>query len=203
MKFALWATEGLADPQGVAVDCLDQGSFRFDSSSASIAIPVVEADELVTTVVAGSEADVGLDQIAAQLATRTVEANTFLVRGDIAAYRSFITLSDDFTLMSPLGGKPTRGERYDGRAMGHDGPLFQGRHRKTGGYPDLQFRRHGGAGLYRTWDRRDWWSPNQAWPLRVTLVYRRDGSNWQLAHRHADPLVKDISLKEVAALARR
>jgi ketosteroid isomerase-like protein len=38
--------------------------------------------------------------------------------------------------------------------------------------------------------------------LRVTLVYRRDGERWRLAHRHADPLVARISLDESAALAR-
>ena len=42
----------------------------------------------------------------------------------------------------------------------------------------------------------------QDWSLRVTLVYRRDGSQWLLAHRHADPLVKGIGLEQAAALAR-
>lgn len=44
--------------------------------------------------------------------------------------------------------------------------------------------------------------PAQDWSLRVTLVYRREGDVWQLAHRHADPLVADISLERSAALAR-
>ena len=44
--------------------------------------------------------------------------------------------------------------------------------------------------------------PAQEWPLRVTLVYRREGSEWRLAHRHADPLVKGVSLEQAAALAR-
>ena len=44
--------------------------------------------------------------------------------------------------------------------------------------------------------------PRQEWPLRVTLVYRRDGSEWRLAHRHADPLVPGVSHKTAAALAR-
>jgi len=38
--------------------------------------------------------------------------------------------------------------------------------------------------------------------LRVTLVYRRDGSEWRLVHRHADPLAPGISLAHAAALAR-
>ena len=44
--------------------------------------------------------------------------------------------------------------------------------------------------------------PAQDWPLRVTLVYRREGDEWRLAHRHADPLVAGVSLEQAAALAR-
>lgn len=44
--------------------------------------------------------------------------------------------------------------------------------------------------------------PDQDWSLRVTQVYRRDGSDWQLVHRHADPLVHAIDLEQAAALAR-
>ena len=44
--------------------------------------------------------------------------------------------------------------------------------------------------------------PDQDWSLRATRVYRRNGSGWQLVHRHADPLVHDIDLEQAAALAR-
>jgi ketosteroid isomerase-like protein len=44
--------------------------------------------------------------------------------------------------------------------------------------------------------------PDQDWSLRVTLVYRRDGSGWRLAHRHADPLVHGLGEAEAAAIAR-
>jgi ketosteroid isomerase-like protein len=44
--------------------------------------------------------------------------------------------------------------------------------------------------------------PLQEWPLRVTLVFCRADGEWQLAHRHADPLVHGISLEMAAALAR-
>lgn len=44
--------------------------------------------------------------------------------------------------------------------------------------------------------------PDQDWPLRVTQVYRRDGSDWQVVHRHADPLVHAVGLEQAAALAR-
>lgn len=42
----------------------------------------------------------------------------------------------------------------------------------------------------------------QDWSPRVTLVFRRKGTEWQLVHRHADPLVNGISLEQAAAIAR-
>jgi ketosteroid isomerase-like protein len=44
--------------------------------------------------------------------------------------------------------------------------------------------------------------PDQDWSLRVTLVFRRDGSEWRQVHRHADPLVHGINLEQLVALAR-
>ena len=44
--------------------------------------------------------------------------------------------------------------------------------------------------------------PDQDWSLRVTQVYRKHGSEWQLVHRHADPLVRNIGLEAAAAIAR-
>jgi hypothetical protein len=36
----------------------------------------------------------------------------------------------------------------------------------------------------------------------VTQVYRRDGPDWLLVHRHADPLAQAVGLEQAAALAR-
>jgi hypothetical protein len=36
----------------------------------------------------------------------------------------------------------------------------------------------------------------------LTQVYRRDGAEWHLVHRHADPLVHEIALDHAAAIAR-
>ena len=38
--------------------------------------------------------------------------------------------------------------------------------------------------------------------MRITHVYRREGSEWLLVHRHTDPLVHKIDHEQIAALAR-
>jgi len=138
----------------------------------------------------------------AELIRRTAEAASALIRGDIRTYLTLIKHTEDYTLMDPFGGEPTRGfdqssERLE--AMEH---FFQG------GEAELELvasytsgdlvvlvvieRQHGQVGGL----------PDQDLSLRVTWVFRREGSEWWLVHRHADPLVHGISLEQLAALAR-
>jgi ketosteroid isomerase-like protein len=138
----------------------------------------------------------------AALVQRTAEAAKAYIRGDMRTYFTLIRHEDDYTLMSPLGGEPERGvdtsperlaalERYfrNGEAELEVVETY------TSG--DLVVlvvieRQHGEVGGL----------PDQDWSLRVTLVFRREGSEWQQVHRHADPLVHLISLEQVSALAR-
>ena len=138
----------------------------------------------------------------AKLIQRSAKSNAALMRGDIEAYRALITYTDDFTLMSPFGGKPTRGSQFTSERMAAMGRFFRNgvfeqELVETYSSDDLvvlamiESQRVEVGGL-----------PAQNWPLRVTLVYRREGKEWRLAHRHADPLVEGITLKQAAALAR-
>ncbi len=145
-----------------------------------------------------------IDREVAGLVRRSAQSNAALMRGDVAGYRALITLTDDFTLMAPFGGVPTRGaqltdERWE--AMGRffrNGTLEQ-EVVQSYGTADMvvlavvEHARVEVGGL----PAQDWW-------LRVTLVYRRDGDGgtWRLAHRHADPLANGITLEQAAALAR-
>ena len=49
------------------------------------------------------------DKELAELIGRTAEAASALIRGDIRTYLTLVPHADDYTLMDPFGGEPTRG----------------------------------------------------------------------------------------------
>jgi ketosteroid isomerase-like protein len=135
------------------------------------------------------------------LIKRSKESNAALMRGDIDTYKSLLTLSDDFTLMSPFGGEPTRGPLTN-EAMQRMGKFF-----KHGTHDQELVRAYGTQdmvvlAIIERSRVEVGGLPSQEWALRVTLVYRRDGDDWTLVHRHADPLVERISLPYAATIAR-
>ena len=145
--------------------------------------------------------DTAIGQAVAELVRRSEDANAALMRGDINGYRALVPHADDYTLMSPFGGTPTHGsdlseERWEAVGRFFRNGTFEQELVQTYGSADmvvlamLERCRVEVGGL-----------PTQEWLLRVTLVYRREGSDWQLVHRHADPLVKGITLEQAAALA--
>jgi hypothetical protein len=107
------------------------------------------------------------------------------VRRDLALVNHAL----DYTLMPPTGG-PTRLDvcgggdgdlELDKRYVSDDLAVLVGVERQHGPV----------AGL-----------PDQDWPLRVTLVFRREDSDRRLVHRHADALVHPISMEQLSLLAR-
>jgi ketosteroid isomerase-like protein len=141
------------------------------------------------------------DEELAELVRRTGEATSAFMRGDMDRYLALTPHARGFTLMNPFGGPPAR---YEDRteSLRAAASYFKAGEAKLevtdahvwGDTVVLVMieRQHGEVGGL----------PDQDWPLRVTHVYRRDGSGWQLVHRHADPLVHAIELEEAAALAR-
>jgi ketosteroid isomerase-like protein len=142
------------------------------------------------------------DEELAELIQRTTEAAKAYIRGDMRTYFTLIRHGDDYTLMSPFGGEPTRGFDTSPERLEALERFFQG------GEAELEVvesyasgdlavlvvieRQHGRVGGL----------PDQDLSLRVTWVFRREGSEWRQVHRHADPLVHGIGLELVAALAR-
>ena len=142
------------------------------------------------------------DEERAELIRRTAEAASAFIRGDMRSYLALIRHGDDYTLMSPFGGEPTRGFDASNERLVALERYFQAGeatmelvHSYTSGSMVVLVvieRQHGEVGGL----------PDQDFSLRVTLVYRREGVEWQLVHRHADPLVRSISLEQLATLAR-
>lgn len=149
----------------------------------------------------GSPGSPGARAVAA-LVRRTDQAAAALIRGDIDTYLQLIHHADDYTLMQPFGGPPTRG--FDGRPesvaalsrffKSGEATLEVAQAYASGDLVVLVLieRQHGEVGGL----------PDQDWSLRVTQVYRRSGATWELVHRHADPLVHPIAIDKASALAR-
>jgi ketosteroid isomerase-like protein len=141
------------------------------------------------------------DEELSELVRRTEEATSAFMRGDMDRYIALTPHARGFTLMNPFGGPPAR---YEDRteSLRAAASYFKAGEAKLevadahvwGDTVVLVMieRQHGEVGGL----------PDQDWPLRVTQVYRRDGSDWLLMHRHADPLVRAVGLEQAAVLAR-
>lgn len=137
----------------------------------------------------------------ADLLKQSEDANAALMRGEIDRYRALVTLSDDFTLMSPFGGTPTLAADMTSERWAAMGRFF-----RNGTFKQELIEAYGSAdmvvlALIERAHVEVGGLPAQDWSLRVTLVYRRDDGRWKLAHRHADPLVSGISWEQAAVLA--
>ena len=151
---------------------------------------------LRTDVSGATEPEVGA------LVARAAHAHTALMQGDVERYLAHIETGEDFTLMAPFGGRPTRAadlspERWAAVAgffkNGQDSTLELVRSYRSGDLVVL-------AVIERTLAEVGGLAA-QPWALRVTLVFRRGGGEWLLVHRHADPLVESISVQKAAELA--
>jgi len=145
---------------------------------------------------------IGSAAAAAQLVDLAAEKNAAFMRGNIQRWSELVRIAADFTLMQPFGGPPSRGFDMNSTRMAEMARYFRN------GKTDLE--------LVQTYACEDivvlvmierqtaevGGLPEQDWSLRVTEVYRKAGSEWQLVHRHADPLVRPVKLEQAAALAR-
>ena len=136
------------------------------------------------------------------LVRRTAEAAKALIRGDVRDYIALAPHADDYTLMGPFGGEPTRGFDPSSEEVEALERFFQG------GEAELEV-----VGAYTSGDLavlavierqrgRVGGLPEQDLSLRVTWVFRREGAEWRQVHRHADPLIHGISLEQLSALLR-
>jgi ketosteroid isomerase-like protein len=144
----------------------------------------------------------GTDEDLAQLVERTGQAAAAFMAGDMDRFAALMPHTDDYTLMAPYGGAPRRGFDGSHEALAALARCFQSGEAR---FEIVQTCASGDLAVVVGIERQRGvvgGLPEQDWSLRVTLVFRRSGSGWQLAHRHADPLVHEISHEELAVLAR-
>jgi ketosteroid isomerase-like protein len=136
----------------------------------------------------------------ASLVAQVEESADALIGGDIDRYLTLIHHSEDYALFTPAGGPARRGFDDSPESRKAMARMFQSGSAKlelveTYASGDLAVlvgveRQHGVISG----------RPEQDCSLRVTWVFRRTESGWELAHRHADPLLRPISLEQLAAL---
>jgi ketosteroid isomerase-like protein len=144
------------------------------------------------------DSDADLDELIEVMS----EAASAFIGGRMQRYFELMNHTEDFTLMPPTGGDTIHGQEVTDEIIAEMGRFFKSGEAtlevvQTYASGDLAVlvvveRQHGEVGDY----------PMQDWSLRVTLVFRRDGFTWRLAHRHADALVHPITFDQLAALAR-
>jgi len=142
------------------------------------------------------------EQEIADLIMKTETRASAFMRGDMARWSGMTHIAEDFTLMQPFGGEASRGFKNSPERLAQLASYFRNGDAKvelvqsyaSGDLAVLAVieRQHGEVGGM----------PDQDWSLRVTLVFRRQGAEWWLVHRHADPLVRHVGLETAAALAR-
>src|SRR5262245_52091546 len=143
------------------------------------------------------------DEDLAALVRRTAEAASALISGDVRGYFALIPHAEDFTLMNPFGGEPARGADTSPAGLDAQERFFTGP-----GEAELEVAQayaSGDLAVLAVIERQRGvvgGLPAQDLSLRVTLVFRREGAEWRLVHRHADPLVHPIGLEQLAALLR-
>lgn len=139
----------------------------------------------------------------AELLTETyARANGALMRGDAVTWHKLVPLSEDGVLFSPFGGTPSRFADYTPERIQRMSRFF-----RNGSFRQevVQSFVTDDMIVLATIERANvevGGLPAQDWALRVTSVFKRDGSRWVLAHRHADPIVDDVPLGQAAELAR-
>ncbi len=142
-----------------------------------------------------------MDDAVPQLIARAEKQAQLFNAGRMQEWNAVVGIGEGFTLMEPFGGLTSHGfnataERLAALATNFRNGTARLEVDQTYASDDLvvlvYVERNDGEvhGL-----------PNQDWSLRVTQVFQRQGDDWKLVHRHADPLVHSISLRDLSSLA--
>jgi ketosteroid isomerase-like protein len=158
----------------------------------------------VAAVPLSAQLSVGLaavDDDVAQLVKRAAEKNVAFMCGDMDRWFGLAHIAPDFTLMQPFGGPASHGLDASPERLAELARFFKNGETSLEVAQTYASDRLVVLVMIERQRAEVGGLPNQNWSLRVTEVYRKDGSEWQLVHRHADPLVHRIDLQQAATLA--
>lgn len=143
----------------------------------------------------------GTDSDVAELIDRTAEAADAWMKGDMERYLDLVRHASGFTLTAPNGGPPAQFADRRSEFRGWQSPFRDGAATleitAVHAWGDTAIlvmieRQHGRIGD----------QPNRDLSMRVTQIYRRTASRWELVHRHADPLVRTLTTEQLEAISR-
>jgi ketosteroid isomerase-like protein len=142
------------------------------------------------------------EDITSDLSDLSTRAYTALMQGDAVTYAAIMPHTRDFTLMQPFGGDVVHGFDTSPAHLAALGGFF-----RNGDFRQevIQTIYSADVAVLVTIEHQSIEVSElarQDWPLRVTLVFRREDGEWRLAHRHADSLVHGISVEQAAVIAR-
>ena len=142
------------------------------------------------------------EQDIAALIARWSEAAQLYIDGNLRAYAAIARHAEDYTLFPPNGGDTRLGFDGSDEAVEWTARTFRG---GQAGLEVSTTYTSGDLAVLVAVERQvgevgD--LPLQDWSLRITLVFRREGTDWRLVHRHADPLVRAVNPELFAAIAR-
>jgi ketosteroid isomerase-like protein len=117
------------------------------------------------------------------------QALNAFVRGDPKPCTAFFSRRDDVTLANPLGPPCLGPAEVDKAIAGGAANLREGSIRRIEevsrySTPDLGYV----VQIERTQARLPGSDDVSPFALRVTMIFRREGDTWMVAHRHADPI---------------
>ena len=141
------------------------------------------------------------DDVVAKLIARSELQAKLFNAGEMEQWVDLVKLGDDFTLMQPFGGPTSHGFNATPERLAELSRNFRNGDAKLEMAQSYVSDDMVVLVYVERQDGEVHGLPKQDWSLRVTQVFRRDGNEWRLVHRHADPLVNQLTLTDTAALA--
>jgi len=178
--------------------CSDAMSARGRRVARRIAVAIAITAPFLITSARGQQLQA---DIVDELVKRSERQAQLFNTGEMERWLELVQPGDDFTLMQPFGGPASHGfdpspehlARLSANFRNGSARLELVHAMASDDLAVLAYVEHQDGEVHGL--------PKQDWSLRVTQVFRRDGQAWKLVHRHADPLVRPISLEQAAALA--